>query len=81
MQILSSESQSIFLFSFKRLATLKYLVRRSVAGTARGPAEAGEWGGPCPVVGARKALGLNSAGQLELRDRMVEIRTGATSYA
>ena len=27
--------------------------RRSVAGTARGPDEAGEWGGPCPVVGAR----------------------------
>ena len=36
--------------------------RRSVAGAARGPAEAGEWGGPCPVDGARKTLGLNSAG-------------------
>ena len=55
--------------------------RRSVAGTARGPGEAGEWGGPCPVVGARKTLDLNSAGQQELRDRMVEVRAGATSYA
>ena len=34
----------------------------TVVGTARGPGEAGEWGGPCPVIGARKALGLNSAG-------------------
>ena len=46
--------------------------RRSVAGTARGPAEAGEWGGPCPVVGAPKTLDLNSAGHQELRDRKVE---------
>ena len=37
-----------------------------------------EWGGPCPLVGARKTLGLNSAGQLGLRDRMVEVRAGAT---
>ena len=55
--------------------------RRSVAGTARGSDEAGEWGGPCPVVGARKILDLNSSGQLELRDRMIEVRVGATSYA
>ena len=47
----------------------------------RGPDEAGEWGGPCPVVVARTTLGLNSAGQLELRDQMVGIRVGATSYA
>ena len=47
----------------------------------RGPDEAGEWGGPCPVVVARKTLGLNSAGQLELRDRMIELRAGTTSYA
>ena len=30
----------------------------------RGPDKAGEWGGPCPVVGARKILGLHPAGQL-----------------
>ena len=55
--------------------------RGSVVGTTREPGEAGEWGGPCPVVRARKTLDLNSAGQLELHDRMVEVRAGATSYA
>ena len=34
-----------------------------------------------PIVGARKTCGLNSAGQLKLRDRVVEVRAGATSYA
>ena len=50
-----------------------------MAGTARGPDEASEWGGPCPVIRARKTWGLNSAGQLELRDRMVEVRAGTTA--
>ena len=52
-----------------------------MTGTARGPDEAIEWGGLCPVVGARKTLGVNSAGQLELGDQMVEVRASATSYA
>ena len=49
-----------------------------MAGTATGPDEAGEWGVPCPVVGARKTSGRNSTGQLKLRDWMVEVRAGAT---
>ena len=52
-----------------------------MTGTARGPGEAGEWGGPCPVVEARKTLDLNSAGPQELRDRMVEVRADATGHA
>ena len=50
--------------------------RRSAAGTARGPDEAGEWGGPCPVVGARKTSDLDFAGQQKLRERTVEFRAG-----
>ena len=38
--------------------------------------EAGEWDGLCPVIGAHKTLGLNSARQLELCKWMVEPTAG-----
>ena len=55
--------------------------RQPVAGTARGPDEAGEWGGQCPVIGAQKTLDLNAAGQQGLHDWTVEVRAGTTGYA
>ena len=55
--------------------------QQSVAGTTRGPGEAGEWGGPCPVIGICKTFCLNLAGPQELHNQMVRARAGATSYA
>ena len=43
--------------------------------------EPGDWGEPCPVVGARKTFDLNSAGQQELCDFTIDVRAGTIGNA
>ena len=54
--------------------------RRSGAGTARGPGEAGDWVDRVQLSGTYK-FGLASARQQEFCDWTVEVGTGATNHA